>query len=302
VKLGRGNEGRRTQWRGERPARRQAQWRNERPAGGRRLALPESPLARAGIWATALALGTGAGLWRGDTLLTRAFPERAAHLRFAVIGNEHASARELASAAAVASGPSFATLDLPAVQSALAGHPWVRRARVAALPPDRVILAVEEREPVAVARLAGEARLVDRDGTAFAPAGDATGLPELVGGGEPGAPPLADGVALLAAALAEGLPAPRTLILAGAEPGTTPALELPAEAAAPGARVLVGSDDQRAKLARLAELLRADLPELSGVAEIDLRFGTDVVLRPRPEAEDPETAGVRGGARRERTS
>jgi cell division protein FtsQ len=282
--------------------RKQARWRNERPARGPRLGLPASRNVRVSIWVGALALGAGAGALRGDALLTGAFPERAAHLRYAVIGNERATARELADAAAVAAGPSFQALDLPAVRSALAGHPWVRRARVAALPPDRVILAVEEREPVAVARLAGETRLVDRDGTAFAPAADAAGLPELVGAGTPGTPPLAEGVALLDAVAEQGLPAPRALILGGAEPGTTPALELAPDAVAPGARVLLGPDDQRAKLARLAELLRAQLPELAAVAEIDLRFGDDVVLRPRPEAEEAETAGVRRGTSRQEQS
>ncbi len=273
-------------------------WRNERPARTRRFGLPASRGVRTGVWLGALAAGALAGALRGDALLTGAFPERAAQLRYAVIGNERATARELASAAAVAPGTSFAALDLPAVRSALAGHPWVRHARVAALPPDQVILAVEEREPVAVARLAGEARLVDRDGTAFAPVEGTTDLPELVGAGAPGSPPLLEGVALLDAVAAEGLPAPRALILGGEEPGTTPALEFPPGAGAPGARVLLGPDDQPAKLARLAALLRARLPELATVREIDLRFGEDVVLRPQPEAPEQETAGVPGGASR----
>jgi cell division protein FtsQ len=263
-------------------------WRNERPKRSRRPRLPASRGVRAAIWAAALVLGALAGALGGDALLTGLFPERAARLRYAVIGNEHATPLELANAAAVASGNSFEALDLPAVRSALAGHPWVRHARVAALPPDRVILAVEEREPVAIARLAGKARLVDRDGTAFAPADGATDLPELVGAGALGTPPLLDGVTLLDAVAEQGLPAPRVLILAGEEPGTTPALELAANASTPGARVLIGHDDQPAKLARLATLLEAGLPELAEVEEIDLRFGDDVVLRPRPDATEEE--------------
>jgi hypothetical protein len=270
-------------------------WRNERPKRSRRQGLPASRGVRAAIWAGALVLGALAGTLGGDALLTGLFPERAARLRYAVIGNDHATPLELANAAAVAAGSSFDALDLPAVRSALAGHPWVRHARVAALPPDRVILAVEEREAVAIARLDGKPRLVDRDGTAFAPADSATELPELVGAGAPGTPPLLEGVTLLDAVAEQGLPAPRMLILAGEEPGTTPALELAASGSAPGARVLIGSDDQPAKLARLATLLEAGLPGLADVEEIDLRFGDDVVLRPRPEITEEETAGVRGG-------
>jgi cell division protein FtsQ len=247
------------------------------------------------VWLAALAFGVLAGALRGDALLARAFPERAARVRYAVIGNARTSAEELAAAAAtgVPPGTGLGALDLVAVEAALGGHPWVRKARVAALPPDRLILAVEEREPVAVARLAGEAVLVDRDGTAFAPASEGTGLPELRGAGRPGGPPLADGVALLAALEAEGLSAPRALILGGEEASGVPALELGSDAPAPSARVLLGRDDHAAKLARLAELLRAGLPELGSAAEIDLRFGEDVVLRPRPA---PEVVGSSGQA------
>jgi cell division protein FtsQ len=268
-------------------------WQNERKARPLRLWLGRPRALRAAVWLAALLLGVLTGALRGEELLARAFPERAANVRLAVIGNTRASAEELAAAAGVAAGTPLASLDLVAVEAALAGHPWVRRARVAALPPDQLILAVEEREPVAVALLAGVARLVDRDGTAFAPAGADTRLPELRGAGAPGGPPLVEGVALLAAVEAQGLPAPQALIFAADEPATVPALELASDAPAPSARVLLGRDDQPAKLARLAELLRRDLPELGSAAEIDLRFGDDVVLRPKREAEGEDGATPR---------
>jgi cell division protein FtsQ len=260
-------------------------WQNEttsRPAG-----LLRRPRAlRALVWLAAGALGALAGALRGEELLARWFPERSSHVRFAVIGNLHASGAELVAAAGVAPTTSLRALDLVAVRAALAGHPWVRSARVAALPPDQLILAVEEREPVAVAQLAGVVRLVDRDGTAFAPAAPDAQLPELRGAGAPGGPPLAEGVALLTALRSHGLRAPRALILGGAEPAALPALELAADAPAPGARVLLGRDDRDRKLARLAGLLRSGPPELGQTAEIDLRFGGDVILRPRPEPAD----------------
>jgi cell division protein FtsQ len=268
-------------------------WQNEQAVRPRRRGLRRPRALRTWVWLGALAFGLLSGALGGDALVARAFPERATNVRFSVLGNEHASAEELAAATGVVPGTPLDSLDLVAVEAALAGHPWVRRARVAALPPDRLILAVEEREPVAVALLAGVARLVDRDGTAFAPAGEETGLPELRGAGTPGGPPLAEGVALLAAVEAEGLPAPRALILAGDAPGDVPALELASDAPAPSARVLIGRDDHAAKLARLAELLRARLPELRETAEIDLRFGADVVLRPRREAEPEGEASRR---------
>ncbi len=268
-------------------------WRNEttsRPAG-----LLRRPRARrALVWLVACALGALAGALRGEELLARWLPERSSHVRFAVMGNRHASGAELVAAAGVAPATALRTLDLVAVRAALAGHPWVRSARVAALPPDQLILAVEEREPVALAQLAGVRRLVDRDGTPFAPATPDAQLPELRGAGAPG-PPLAEGVALLAALKAHGLRAPRALILGGAEPAALPALELAADAPAPGARVLLGRDDRDRKLARLAGLLRSGPPELGQTAEIDLRFGGDVILRPRPEPAGGSKGKFQGG-------
>jgi hypothetical protein len=63
-------------------------------------------------------------------------------------------------------------------------------------------------------------------------------------------------------------------------------------ARAPGARVLLGAEERDAKLARLARLLAAGLPELRTAAEIDLRFGADVILRPRPAAEPAAPDGA----------
>jgi hypothetical protein len=75
------------------------------------------------------------------------------------------------------------------------------------------------------------------------------------------------------------------LALTDADPARAPALALAAGTAAPGARVLLGAGERDAKLARLARLLAAGLPELGTAAEIDLRFGADVILRPRPAPE-----------------
>ena len=89
-------------------------WRNERSERSRRPLLPASRGVRASIWLGALALGALVGALGGDVLLTGLFPERATRLRYAVIGNQHATPLELASAAAVAPGTSFEALDLPA--------------------------------------------------------------------------------------------------------------------------------------------------------------------------------------------
>jgi hypothetical protein len=162
-------------------------------------------------------------------------------------------------------------------------HPWVESARVTVLPPDLLLVSVSEREPVAVAEIGSERWLVDHGGRAFLPADSAATLPTLAGVSTKDDGRLAEGVAWLDALAAHGITA-QGLLLADRDPKRTPALELAADAAAPGAVVLLGAVGEReATLTRLAELLAAGLPELGTTAEIDLRFGDDVILRPRPE-------------------
>jgi cell division protein FtsQ len=234
--------------------------------------------------ALGLALGAGValGALRGEALLARALPERAAQLRLAVLGNAEAAPLELAAAAGVGPGSRLAALDLDAVAAGVAKHPWVASARVAALPPDWLLVAVEERTPVAVAHVGAEAWLVDAGGTAFVAAAEGAALPALLGAESREDPRLAEGVAWLAALGAHGLPAPRALQVAGADATRAPALALTSDAPAPDALVLLGAGERDAKLARLAKLFAVRPPELANAAEIDLRFGADVILRPRP--------------------
>ena len=245
---------------------------------------------RAGTWGIALVLGVAIGALRGEALLARV--GRATQLRLAVVGNAKATPRELAAAAGIAPGARLATLDLARVQAGIAAHPWVASARVTTFPPDLVLVAVEEREPVAVAPIGAKTWLVDRSGNAFLPAEPGTELPALVGAGARDDAQLAEGVAWLDALAAHGIAAPHGLVLADADPARAPALELASDAPAPGARVLLGSGEREAKLDRLARLLAAGLPELRTAAEIDLRFGADVILRPRPEAEGAAPDGA----------
>jgi cell division protein FtsQ len=253
-----------------------------------------SRAARAAVLALALAGGVAGGALRGEALLARALPERAAQVRLALLGNRHASGAELAAAAAVGPGVPLAALDLAQVRAGVAAHPWVAEAHVAAWPPDWLLVSVEEREPVAVARI-GDARwLVDRTGRAFAADVEGAALPELIGATARDDARLADGVAWLEALAARGV-AVETLALSGPAPLS---LSLAAGAAAPEALVRLDEDERDAQLERLAKLLAAGLPELSNAAEIDLRFGAGVILRPRPEpaaARDSDVSNVSNG-------
>jgi hypothetical protein len=273
---------------------RRRSWRNERaprPTRGRVRRL------RGALLGAALASGAVAGAFGGEALLARAFPERAAQVRLAVAGNRQASGVELAAAAGVGPGVRLADLELDAVRAGVAAHPWVRRARVAALPPDQLVVAVEEREAVALAAVGGALWLVDRDGAAFVHAPEGAALPVLAGAAARDDARLADGVAWLEALARHQLPPPLELALADADPGRAPAFSLPAASAAPGARVLLGAGERDAKLARLARLLAAGLPEAASAAEIDLRFGADVILRAASHAASPVPPGAQRAQR-----
>ena len=268
---------------------RRPRWRNEPTSRARR---PRPRALRAGAWLLALGVGVAAGALRGEALLALALPERASQLRMALVGNLQASPLELAAAAGVGPGTKLAALDLERVQAGLAAHPWVASVRVATLPPSLLLVAVEERKPVAVAQIGRETWLVDRSGNAFLPAAPGTALPALVGASARDDARLAEGVAWLDALATHGIGAPRGLFLVDPDPARAPALELAEGGPAPGARVLLGAEERDAKLARLARLLAAGLPELRTAAEIDLRFGADVILRPRPAAEPAAPDGA----------
>ncbi len=270
-----------------------SRWRNEARPRAQRL---HPRAARAIVFSLALVIGIGAGALSGEALVARAFPERAARLRLALVGNREAPALELAAAAGIGPGARLAGLDLAAVRSGVAAHPWVASVRVTTLPPDLLLVSVREREPIAQARIGAEVWLVDRSAHAFLPAAPGSNLPALTGIAAKGDPKLAEGVAWLDALAAHGIAAPRTLRLADRDAARAPALELSAAAPAPGAVVLLGAAEERdAKLARLAALLAFRLPELFAAGEIDLRFGGEVILRPRPEAEVANSSGISNG-------
>ncbi len=191
-------------------------------------------------------------------------------------------------------------LSQPALLKArLAAHPRVREARVLALPGGRLLIGAVKREAHAVAVLGERRLLVDARGAAFAEAGTADRLPELLGlpagqTRQQQGPGLAFGVALLRAAREAGLPQPSALQL-----GERPDAELPAlvfdDADARFTALLGGGEEIPRRLARLARLLEARPPALLQAREIDLRFGDRLVLR--RDASHAPGAGEGKGAR-----
>jgi cell division protein FtsQ len=267
---------------------------------GRRLRRRRSARQRAlllAIWGAAAAFGLAAGIETSEPVLARLRPEVLAVESVALVGARHAAPDELVAALGLAAGTPVLSVDAPELRRRVEAHPWVARARVTLLRPGRVLLAVEEREPVAIALLGNPPTRfwLDAEGVPFLPVGngDAGAKVAVVGPAEarPGSadPRFAEGVALAGALGRHGL-AVREVQVARGE-----AAELPVLVFENGARVLLGAGDHDAKLARLGALLRARLPEVAAAREIDLRFGDRMVLRGGPPAAAGE-AGASGGA------
>jgi cell division protein FtsQ len=210
------------------------------------------------------------GLW-----LSAGWGARRSVASFSVHGARHLAAADVAAASGLARGAALASVDAGALAAALARHPWIAEARALVLPTGGVVVSIREREPAAV--LAGMA--VDGEGVPFAPAVPGLErLPQLSASEsfEPGRPhpELAAAVALARRLPERGLPAPLEVGISAADDPEGLWLRLPGLAP----RVVLGREDLDARLADLAELLEADLPELAHAAKLDLRFRDQAVL------------------------
>ena len=215
--------------------------------------------------------------------------------RIAIQGLATLSSTEVAAATRVAPGEDSLDVDPAAVAQRLRDHPWIRDAHVMRLPTGKLLVQIEEREPVAVLAPVGESeittwRYVDDTGTPFAALreGDlerAGAWPRLRGGEA-----LADGLAHpeLAAALVL-----QRHLRASALPGLLGAgddleLRLPRPGDAQGWTLVVGRDRRLVvlgrehlvlRLDRLEVLLRSNVDALDGTTTIDLRFADRAILR-----------------------
>lgn len=207
----------------------------------------------------------------------------------AVQGNQRLAAAVVAQASGVAHDSLASEVDSEQVARDLENHPWIRDADAALLPGGKLVIRIEEREPVALVRgpasLGGANiwRLIDSTGTPFAAtrAEDWSRLPRfrsqrvLATGRVDPALLEALEIARLMRGRAGGRSTPREIELPGPDAGRGWVLHsqtLPRT-------VLLGVDELEPRLARLALLLDSDLPSARGAAEIDLRFADLAVLR-----------------------
>jgi cell division septal protein FtsQ len=99
-----------------------------------------------------------------------------------IAGAAHASRSQIESVFAIDLGRSVYLLPLSERREALRTVDWVRDASIARLWPNRVVVSVHERKPVAFVTLAASRfALIDEDGVILPPAPDRFTLPVLTG-------------------------------------------------------------------------------------------------------------------------
>lgn len=260
--------------------------RIERSLGrGRRVPAPVRAVAFAGLFALAAA----AGLYRADATLKTVEQWWTGAVvpvqTIAVQGHSRLGAAEVARATGVEPGDVLREVDLAKVATRLEREPWIRRASTARLVGGQLLVLIEERRPRAgVGSDATGWQLVDDDGTPFAPA-RASQLEELprlyserrFASDEP-SPILARSLAVaqeIERHEIASLRSPARLLVPEPDSDEGWVLAL----GEPAARVFLGESDVPGSLARLDTLLRAELAELAGAREIDLRFRDRAVLR-----------------------
>lgn len=237
--------------------------RRRRPGAGR----------RAAIWSVMLALGIAGGM-----AATRIVPALArAHLpsletwlrgeRFRLRHVDWLGLRTLDGPALVASlgieaGTPLVDLDVDAIVEKLAKHPRVAFASGLRIPPDRLLLSVHERVPIAWLEPGSVG--IDADGARFPLSPTETaGLPRVTGDGGRALP-------LLRAARERGV-----ILASVAAPAPGDVRFRPADLEVD---VRVGSDPARA-LADWERVAKTGLVRGYGAGEVDLRFANGAVMR-----------------------
>lgn len=249
-----------------------------RPGREGRRSAPKTALLAAGA-----AIGFAAGWWLPGRVSPPQGAPRLLVQRVAIAGADRVAPAALARRAGVAAGTPIAQVDRDRVAAQLSEDPWVLEARATTLPPDRLLVSVEERVPVLVAWLGRPAEPwhVDATGTPFARLDWAEpGTPEVFGLGafEPGEPhpDLVRAVAVAERVGARGVPV-KAIELEAPEPGVVPVVT--AELLGAERRLWIGPAELAGALDRLALLLAAPPPAARDASIWDLRFGEQVVLR-----------------------
>lgn len=195
-----------------------------------------------------------------------------------VVGRRETAQHDLLEALGLDRGSPILALDPAAARARIERLPWVRRASVERLLPDTVVVALEERTPLAIWQHKGRMALIDREGQVF----------------------LSEGIerfAELPLVVGEDAPANAAELLTTLE--TEPELSAQVKAAvrvggrrwnvrlANGADVRLPEEDAGGAWARLAAYERAHRVLEHGVEFVDLRIPNRLIVRRTSKPEGP---------------
>ncbi len=196
-----------------------------------------------------------------------------------VVGTTLLDPASVAKSAGVARGTPLLDVDPEAVGARLEALPQVAAARVLRLPPNRLVIGIDERLAQGVTEDSRGAWLVCLDGVPFAPAeaSQRARLPRLRAPGAPAAgvasPELAQGAAVASAARRSGF-AVAEVRVAGAEDPRGALLRLRGL----DTEVVLGHEGHQAALARLVAVFARRPAWVAEAATIDVRFSDRAVL------------------------
>lgn len=215
----------------------------------------------------------------------------------AVRGASHLAPNVVAGAAAVDPGASIGQLDPAVVATTLAEHDWIASAKALRLPTGTLVVEVVEREPAATVAIGDEIYAVDSAGRPFAVLTESPepALPRILARDDvtprEAHPELAEAVRLASRLSELGLAVVAEIEVAREGDPEGYALRL----ATSDTRVVLGRHDLDARLERLARLLAARPDSVAGVAQIDVRFADQMVLRSEPTRDGSTPTAVGRG-------
>lgn len=236
---------------------------------------------RRAVLLTALGIALGYSLgWRPLWTAIEGHSSFRTTISLFLIGNDVVQSDEIFELLSIDENQSVAKLNISLLKRQISSHPWVKEVNATVLPPNKLILRISERVPVARVLINSNLWWVDSEGIPFArssPTDHST--PRILGieNPESGVPhELLKEASQLNSSLncCEKLPSLISIRIAEDLGRENPTLLFEGDIL-----VKMGRGEREAKLRRLDALFdELDTDELLG-SELDLRFGERVILR-----------------------
>jgi cell division protein FtsQ len=267
-----------------------------KPARKRQVSLRRAWIAARVVSVLGVAIYGG---WRGTALVLGAPALQVA--RVTVRGNERLSTGEVRAIVDGLKGQNILTVELAEWRRRLMGSPWVEDATLRRMLPSRVDVAIRERRPLGIGRVAGTLYLVDAHGVVIDEYGPKYGdfdLPIIDGlSGKPLAEGSAvdEGRTLLAARVITALQARPDLARRVSQIDVTDAHDAVVILEGDSAMLRLGEQEFADRIQGYLDLAPALRERVANIDYVDLRFDDRLYVRP---VGGRRSAGAKPGARK----